>query len=395
MRTGSHGPTVLDQHHAVGHGDGRRAMGNDDRRLACPGTGESPHHLQLPGRVHRRRGVVQDEDPWVSQQGPGHGDALALPAGQTEAPFAHRRAVAQWQLVYELVRLGQMCRCPQLFVGGRGAPDPQVGGDGVVEQEAVLEHDSHRLTQHGQAEPANVHPVEGHRPRLWVVETGQERQHGSLARTSGPHHCDHLSPCYRQVEAVEHRAPPLFCSRSHKCAGDRHGDGPCDRVARRRSGPAVKEADPVEADRPRPGRQRFGLGRLLHRAGPGDDAVQAVPRDHRPLHHDDVGAYGLERPRQRGKVRVVGHQHPDAQAMVDHQVAPEPVDGGQLHHRDRVECREVTRPGPHHPHGFRPDRAGRAGHAGLHHRLGPEALDRPHPRDGLLHHAGERAPLAL
>ena len=67
----------------------------------------------------------------------------------------------------------QVRRHLELLGCGRGEPDPQVGGDGVVEQEAVLEHDRYRLAQDGQAELAHVHAVQGHRTCLRVVKTGQ------------------------------------------------------------------------------------------------------------------------------------------------------------------------------------------------------------------------------
>ncbi len=122
---------------------------------------------------------------------------------------------------------------------GPGAADPQVGGDGVVEQETVLEHHSHRLAQRGQAELATSTPVEGHRPGLGVVQAGQQGQDGGLARPGGPHHGHDFAPGYRQFKAVQ--------------------DGPAQTAgARAAGGAAVREADPVETDRPRPGAKGWG-----------------------------------------------------------------------------------------------------------------------------------------
>ena len=88
-------PAPVHQDDPVGGGDGGRPVGNYYRRLARPGFGQCPHHLQLAGGVDGRGGVVEDEDAGVGQQGPGQGDALALPAREREAALADHGLVAE------------------------------------------------------------------------------------------------------------------------------------------------------------------------------------------------------------------------------------------------------------------------------------------------------------
>ena len=81
-------PAAVDQHHPVGEGDGGRPVGDDERRAAAHDLGQGVADLVLLGGVDRGRGVVEDQDPGVGEDGPGDGDALALSARQRVAPLA-------------------------------------------------------------------------------------------------------------------------------------------------------------------------------------------------------------------------------------------------------------------------------------------------------------------
>ena len=167
----------------------------------------------------------------------GQGDALALPAREREPSFADLGLVPERQLVDELVRLGQVGGLgPVPGVRGPGPPDPQVGGDGVVEKETVLEDDRHRLAQARQAEVATSTPSRDTEPRPGVVQAGQQGQDGRLARAGGAHHGHHFAAVDGQVEAVQRQ--PV--------------------VRRRAAGRRVRELDVGELHRARPGGSRRG-----------------------------------------------------------------------------------------------------------------------------------------
>ena len=93
VRAVGHDPAAVDQHHAVGEGDRGRAVGDDDRRPPLHHLGQRVADLVLLGRVDRGRRVVEDQHPWVGQDGPGDGDALALPAA-TASSRARRSSVS-------------------------------------------------------------------------------------------------------------------------------------------------------------------------------------------------------------------------------------------------------------------------------------------------------------
>ena len=69
-------------------------MGEDESRAALHQPVERGLDDRLVLRVHRGERFVEDQDRRVAQQRAGDGDALALPAGELDAPFSDDRGVA-------------------------------------------------------------------------------------------------------------------------------------------------------------------------------------------------------------------------------------------------------------------------------------------------------------
>ena len=67
--------------------------------------------------VEGRRGLVQQEDAWVHEEGSADGHALLLPARETHATLAHLGLVAVLELDDELVCVGGLGRRLDLGVG--------------------------------------------------------------------------------------------------------------------------------------------------------------------------------------------------------------------------------------------------------------------------------------
>src|SRR5947207_5379762 len=112
---GRHLPVHQEQH-SVGQRDGRYPVGHHDERrvdlLSKPAKDLLLHH-----RVHRGRGVVQDQQPGVPHERPGQGHPLTLPAGERDPALADHRVEPLWERVDEPVGLGQAGRPPELLVG--------------------------------------------------------------------------------------------------------------------------------------------------------------------------------------------------------------------------------------------------------------------------------------
>src|SRR5262249_48813254 len=59
-------------------------------------------------RIQRRRRLVQNQDRWITDEGPGNGDSLALPAREPTASLPNRRLVTLRERTDEIVNLGRL-----------------------------------------------------------------------------------------------------------------------------------------------------------------------------------------------------------------------------------------------------------------------------------------------
>ena len=90
------------------------------------------------------------------------------------------------------------------LVGCVGFGERDVGGDRVVEQERVLEHDADGAAQRVQRHVADVDAVEHDATAVDVVEARDQAGDGRLAAAGWPDQGDRLAGSYAEVEPVEH-----------------------------------------------------------------------------------------------------------------------------------------------------------------------------------------------
>ena len=82
--------TVLDAHDPVGELDGRAPVGHHQRGHVQL-VAQAVEDARLDARVDRGGGVVEHEQPGPAGERPGEGEALALTAGEGDAPLAEDR----------------------------------------------------------------------------------------------------------------------------------------------------------------------------------------------------------------------------------------------------------------------------------------------------------------
>ncbi len=118
-----------------------------------------------------------------------------------------------WQRVDRDGEIGDQKRLAHLVFGRVWVGIEQVGADGSLEQERLLRHQGHRLSQVGQLEVADVPAVEANGPAGLavgvvslgdVVKPGRQGKQGRLACTAGSQHADAHSRLDRQGHVVEH-----------------------------------------------------------------------------------------------------------------------------------------------------------------------------------------------
>ena len=99
--------SVLQDDNLVGGLDGAHPVRNDKHSLAGQQPGQGSLHLCFVFHVQGGRGLVQQDDGGVFQQGPGNRDPLTLAAGERAAVFADDGVIALRQLPGKFVAVGQ------------------------------------------------------------------------------------------------------------------------------------------------------------------------------------------------------------------------------------------------------------------------------------------------
>src|SRR5687768_12314836 len=100
-------------------------------------------HQALRLGVQRRRSLVQDQNRWITEQGPCNRDALPLSTREARAPFAENGVVTSGKLLDERVSVGGPRRGLDLSIAEPIARTVgNVVPDSVVEEDRVLAHDA-------------------------------------------------------------------------------------------------------------------------------------------------------------------------------------------------------------------------------------------------------------
>ena len=155
MRAGRDDRAVgVHEHHPVGEGDGRRAVGDDQRGAPAHHLGERGTDLVLLGGVDRRRGVVEDQHAGVGEDRARDGEALTLPTREGEAVLTEERLVPVGQGTDEVVGTGQPRSTLHLVavdvVAALPCRERQVLPHGVAEEERLLEHETDLAAERAQ-----------------------------------------------------------------------------------------------------------------------------------------------------------------------------------------------------------------------------------------------------
>ena len=122
----------------VGVADGGETVSDDDGGAAAHDGFEGLLDGAFAFGVEGGGGFVEDEDGCFAEDGACYGEALSLAAGEVEATVADEGVVALREGVDELVGVGDACGLSDLLAGVAFGAEGDVGGDGVVEEDAVL-----------------------------------------------------------------------------------------------------------------------------------------------------------------------------------------------------------------------------------------------------------------
>ncbi|CAM5693919.1 hypothetical protein SFUMM280S_06782 [Streptomyces fumanus] len=175
------GQAAVEDDDAVGVPDGRQAVGDDQDGPAARGVRQRPDDVRLAAFVDGAGGLVQDQHRGVGQQRPGEGEPLALAAGQGGAAFAEDGPVTVGQSGDLVVHPGGAGGPGQLLVRRVRPGEPQVLGDGGVEEVRLLGDDGDVPAQRVQRVLARAPPAEEDPAAPRVVVAQQQGEQGALA----------------------------------------------------------------------------------------------------------------------------------------------------------------------------------------------------------------------
>ena len=192
MAAAAHHVAVVQHDDPVGVLQAGRPLADDEHRHAAGQGRNGLAQRRVGGKVQGAGAVVQDQDVGLCHQGPGDGQALALPARKVAPALLHRLVQAQGLGADEIGGLGRLQGGPQLGVGGGAVAPQQVGADGPGKQLGLLHHGGHPAPQQlpgpGRRRPAEqLHAALG-----GVVETGNQADQAGLARAGAPDDADGL-----------------------------------------------------------------------------------------------------------------------------------------------------------------------------------------------------------
>ena len=116
----------------------RNAVGDEQGGLSGPALFQVVQNDLLRPGVHRRDGVIKDQDGRVLQQGAGDGDALLLAARDGDAALAEDGLIAVLEIHDVVPDISETGRPLDVLRRGFVHTEGDVVGDGIREEEVVL-----------------------------------------------------------------------------------------------------------------------------------------------------------------------------------------------------------------------------------------------------------------
>ena len=356
--------TIVEHDDAIGEGNRREAVGDDQRRPTLHDLLERAANAALRGGIDGGRGVVEDQDARIEQQRAGNRDALALATREGQAALAHESLVAIGQLFDKRRRLCTLGRLAYLSVRRLGLAEGDVVADRGGEEVGVLGDDADRAAQLIELQVAYIDALDEDRALLDVVEARHELRQRRLARAGAAD--DRDGRAGRDVEV------------------DTRHDWTV---------PVVAKGDVVEVDRATTGRKRLGVGCIDNLGFGIENREDADRARHKALGLADPHAEHPQRHHHQRDQEAVGDEVAEAHRALDDLAATDEHQERDRDCRQKVHDRHVLRAQSRGRHVERKDVGGAVAKARHLFVFLAEGLDHTHADDGLLglrRHMGER-----
>jgi len=145
-------------------------------------SAEAAKYLSLGVGIHRREGVVEDEDARILGHGARDGGTLLLPPGEGDAALADHRVVPRREVLDVLVQLRDVSGPVELRIGElliQAKADVLAQRDG--EEEGLLRHVADGAAELLERPPPDVDAVDEDLALLHIKEARDQVHDGGLA----------------------------------------------------------------------------------------------------------------------------------------------------------------------------------------------------------------------
>ena len=181
---------ALHNENAVGVLDGGHALRDDDLRGLRDEIAEALTDQGVGLRVDRGGGVVEDQHLRLLQHRAGDAETLLLTTGDVGTALGDEGVVLVREGLNELVRLGELTGRDELLVGRLRVTPAEVLRDGAGEENILLKHDSHLVTQELEVVLPYVDAADADLALACVVETGNQLDERGLRGAGTAHDAD-------------------------------------------------------------------------------------------------------------------------------------------------------------------------------------------------------------
>ena len=174
--------SVLHNQDHIGGFDGGKTVGNDERGAPLHHSGKGVLDLQFHTGINGGGGLVQDQHGGKIQHNAGDAKELLLPLGKVTAVFSQHGIVALWKALDKGMGVSRLGRRDHFLLGSIGLGHTDVFPHGGGAEPGVLENHAPVGSQAGTGNVAHVGAVYKDRAAVNFVESGQQVDHGGLAR---------------------------------------------------------------------------------------------------------------------------------------------------------------------------------------------------------------------
>ena len=178
-------------------------MRDHDHRAPFSQARKRHLHLAFGVGIHRRRGLVKNQDGRVFQERARYRDALPLAAGKSDAAIADHRVHAVRQSLDEACATRGAGGLRHLFVARFGTGEPNVVRYAHGEHVAFLKHEGDEAGQLALGKRGDAFPSDANPPFRRDPEPAHELRCGRLSGSGGPHDRGELPFARRKAHVRE------------------------------------------------------------------------------------------------------------------------------------------------------------------------------------------------